>query len=487
VKGLFLSPGPRPSGGAAPLRPALGLELIGPASDAFRVSRPAPRRTALQCEQLEVRIVPAAVVTWTDAHNTHLFSDPSNWSPNHVPTASEIVQFDFNKSNDPCTVDSVDSSVTVAGLTFINGYSNTVTIASDKALIVQGLPGGITDWTNGGTRVQFQMGNNASEIDLGNGGTFQAFRILGPQVGGQPTHGGKLFLDEGTFTDTHAAVTSYADVEIGDGATFNLNTDNATGFLLAADAKMTVDSGGTLALGDSNGKRPLTASTLNSVVENFGTVSWVWVSGASNTIINVALLNHGAVTIDDDTGGAVGLEFASPSPTTDNFAVKMDGGSLTLKHGGELIVDYGYKQTGGDFQTDNSNCYLYLDNNNRVAELDGGTLSMGDPSHFERLYIETHGNFTDVVKLHGVSLEMKIKGDDSLSLDQLWCPDATLDINLNSTLVVTNTLGGAVQSGKSWAIIFAQSLPDDFALGSKHLPAGILLSGPSGNWYYLDS
>jgi hypothetical protein len=271
-------------------------------------------------------------------------------------------------------------------------------------------------------------------------------------------------LGHGTFNDPAASVNSWADVEIGNGATLNLNSNNGTGFLLRQGAKMTVDTGGTLALNDSNGNPIVAAVSTNSYIENSGTVSWTYFNGAANTMVDVALLNHGTVTIDS-VDAAFGLEFVEPSPTTDNYAVKMDGGSLTLKRKAQMTVDYGYEQTGGNFRTDNTNCALYLNGSNRVAEFDGGTLMIGDNTHTQYLYIEgSTGATTDTVNLKGVHLYMKVRGDTTNDCDELYCQNGTVNIDPSSSwLFVTNTLGGAVQAGKVWDIIFGGSITGDFA------------------------
>jgi hypothetical protein len=472
VKELFRSLAPPPSGGAAPLRRALGFELLGPSSGAFRVGKPARLRPALECEHLEVRIVPAAAVNvYTDALHTNLLSTDGNWSLGHKPTGMEIAQFDKNfspSSNDPCTV---DITHTVGGLTFVNGYTGTVTINGAIDLQVQTTVGGVTDWTNGGTVVTFQMASLSSEIDLEAGGTFQAFTINGPGGGG----GGLLLLGNGAFTDTQAAVNTWADVKIGgDTATFILNTNNATSFVLRDGATMTVASGSTLALGDSNGKQLISATSINSYVANSGTVLWQWANGTANTKINVALLNYGTVSIDDQSGtgamGSVGLEFMSSSPTTGDDAVKMDGGSITLKNQGRMIVDAGYYQTGGTFTTNNptanTRSYLYLNNTHRVAEFDGGTVSMGG-AVYQALAIDTQdgGGATVTVNLHGAELDVTIKGDTSAIQNQLYCPNGTVDINNASKLVVTS--GVAVKAMKTWTIILANGIPNDFTDANK--------------------
>jgi hypothetical protein len=439
----------------------LGFDVLGPSGRECSVAALTPCRPAPECERLEIRIVPAVLVnTWTDVTQDHLFSDNLNWTLGRKPIATDIVQYDKNVSNDACTV---DVPAYVGGLQFINGYSSYVTIGNNNILQVQPVAGGVTDWTNGGTTVKFQMGNAASTIELDAGGTFMYFRVQGPLVGGQPTPGGKLDLGNGTFTDPTAIVTCWADVEIGYGAVFNLNTNNFLGFDVTDGAKLTVDSGGTLALGDSDGGAVLGSDT-NGYIENSGTITWTLNSGTHNTRVGAPLLNHGTLTIDSN-GGNVGLEFGGQSTFTSGYAVKMDSGSLTLKRHGQITVTSGYYQTGGSFLTDNSSSVaLYLNNANRVAEFDGGLIMLADSTHFQNFYIQgSNGTTTDTVNLKGVHLWMKVRGNFSNDNDLLACQNGTVNIDpVASWLFVSNTLGGAVQAGKFWDIISAANITGDF-------------------------
>jgi hypothetical protein len=169
----------------------------------------------------------------------------------------------------------------------------------------------------------------------------------------------------------------------------------------------------------------------------------------------------------------------------------MDGGSITLKNLTTMVVDAGYKQTGGAFTTDGSSlCDLYLNVGNRVAEFDGGTLSPGGTG-FGGLKIDTQdgGGTTDKVNLHGVELDVNIKGNDRTMKSQLYCPNGTVDIGMTSKLVVKAV--GAVQKNLTWYVILAKSIPNDFAMANKDFTAatGVTSSGPSadGTSYKLGS
>ena len=87
---------PRQSAGSSALKRAcLQVEsLVGECMSGFCPRKPAASaRAALVCEQLEVRVVPAATCTWLGTGGNFLASNPANWVGGVAPVAGDSILF----------------------------------------------------------------------------------------------------------------------------------------------------------------------------------------------------------------------------------------------------------------------------------------------------------------------------------------------------------------------------------------------------------
>ena len=94
------------AGSSALKRACLQVEsLVGECMAGFCPRKPAaPTRAALVCEQLEVRVVPAATCTWLGTGGNFLASNPANWVGGVAPVAGDSILFPTTSSA-PCIID----------------------------------------------------------------------------------------------------------------------------------------------------------------------------------------------------------------------------------------------------------------------------------------------------------------------------------------------------------------------------------------------
>jgi hypothetical protein len=425
---------------ATPLRTALGFELIGSSSGAYRVSRPAPLRPALECEFLEVRIVPAGGTVadlWTDAAGTGVYGTAGNWvntalaTDHHVPLATDDILFDptaAGGTNDSCTT---GFDRTVNNMTVQHTYVGTFVVSGGATLTVNGT----ANLTNGNNKFEIDFGDNNSAVKLAGGGSAHILYLNG----GAPVRG-QFRVTGGTFSMDDPYGYCWTNVYVDNGGTMSLGAafdrnNNTHGFALNLGASLTVATGGTLMLFNSWGKDLIwgyvdSSSGACGKLENSGTVKAK--GGVNTTVLNIPVLNHGSFTTYG--GNTVEFKKAGLNSVTDGYAFKQDGGTFYLTTASSAVFDAGYKQTGGDFNVDASTCVVELDTGNRIADFEGGTITFGGPLYSYGLLWFKSGDGGCTVNFHGVGITQHFDAaGDGNACDRIWVTSGQLDIDANAT------------------------------------------------------
>jgi fibronectin-binding autotransporter adhesin len=123
-------------------------DLLAEAADAvrnfcFRGGAAGAKRPSVQLsvEDLEERWCPAQI-TWTNMDGNGLWSDKANWSTQTIPGSLDNVVYDGKVSNANSTVDQNYLGTQVAGITFQDNYSGTLTLSHSMQVNAYSQAGG---------------------------------------------------------------------------------------------------------------------------------------------------------------------------------------------------------------------------------------------------------------------------------------------------------------------------------------------------------
>jgi len=393
--------------------------------------RPQPRRSHLQVEHLEDRLVPSTY-TWLGT-NSGSWNDLGNWQTTASVTpnsTSDEVFFDGSKTvahalDLGATND--DGAKTVGRIGTVNnwgsGNNQTVTLGLNSSLTVDGVTKGRSAWSSGNLAIYGSATTLAflsSGIDLfggtisadGQGGTDSCGRI---RVGG----GANMVCGE-NFTSLHVIVWVGKDAD-GNDSTGSM-TVGGTGQNMYIGKNVDVYLINISANGTLNMDQTANCDTAGSLTGS---------GPNARNVVNSGMVERGAGTTDDVTIGCGGLSNT--------------GGTLWLPAGTKMtIIDDNFNNTTPFYQSSGK---VQLDPSSHLtvsgtASFDGGDLGTTQSAT---------GNATATFEVTSGSLVFDSSGNIILGTDDAVTRYSTLVVDGNFTMsngTLKVTINGATSESK---------------------------------------
>jgi adhesin HecA-like repeat protein len=321
-------------------------------------------------------------VYWTDGDHTGLWEDPLNWSTGAVPTPIQDVYFSGGgtpySSQDSCTdlgASASGSSLTLAGLHLVNGYSGTVTVVVPLTVGTLEETTGILDQpaTTLGSNISVTTallwtgGTLNSTTNLANvtitGATTQA--LIAPGGGGTVYCGSNISIENGANTMMKAGTIEFTNnnIQFYIGALSNVIADPGTNqtvsltdiygptVWLRSDGNMTLNSGGILNAGKMTnaGSFTIKAGTIASFRGVDGDGDAYRQTGGGTYIYGESMLATGlqkSVAIEGGTlatisDGPPGFGMGDCTVNISTQDLDVSGGDIYINFGASAHVSFG--------------------------------------------------------------------------------------------------------------------------------------------------
>lgn len=293
-----------------------------------------PRRTILKLECLEERWTPATL-DWYGAAganwnlNTNWRDEATNMAPANPPAAADTVVFKGNTAISQNTNCTIDVSPTVTNFTVQSGYTQTITIATGKAVTIS-------------SALTFDGGTNAT---IAGGGAAQAV----------VTVSGNLIWTAGTFNNLAVTASGTASIISGTGAksvttTALTNAGTMTwssGDIPTAGTTPTITNKGTFQMQSAGTLGTAGVGTFTNTNSGMtqGTINKL---GTETSTVAIPFKNLGALVIQAGTAKFTDTQQQGESDgkTTPTPLTQMNGGSLNTGTNTYVVFDGVFEGTG---------------------------------------------------------------------------------------------------------------------------------------------
>ena len=455
-------------------------------------SRQTKRYTALQVQQLDDRIVPAApTTTWAPAGVDDLWSNAANWT-NGLPDATKVAV--FSGMTDGCIFDNTVQAVnqTVLGLQSENGFTGTLqmtggfglTVLASRTdlttgfqwgsgtisqsslqdvLIIAGGGGANNQWSGGTICNPIAQSNlyinGASTLQItGNAQALGDNIIIGQDGGG----GSVLeFLNQArTLSVTNNASIQVSAIAVrGDERTGPYSAPVSYGQPAQSPNRLLFDTD-TTQIGMAH--KGLSRDNTSSFIDNFGTITR---SNLGTLQIDLPIRNEANSPALLDVQSNLWISGRAPNGTA-NVAVDQEGGTTRLGTSATLtcrgfVLNNGVLQSAGPLV----GATIAADDSYRgtLLTVNGGTVSM--PSISARLTVNGDMLWT------GGTLDAWIDGSHELQQSRLMVAgQLTMPANSQATLHVDVT--GELLADLGWSPIYYGGHTGSFTLDAPSLMAG---------------
>jgi hypothetical protein len=369
------------------------------------------------------------------------FSDKYDWFGQQVPGPFDTAVFDGHATPTSNLMCFVDTSQTIGGLVFMDGYSSTLEIGAGNTLSAAGSDlTNLDPVTNTNTPANMAFDQNTSTLSLreGSNNNWVNFNLVGQNGQVQLAAGGTLNLQFNRTSRTNASFVI--------GGTFNVAPGNALApAQFRNNAGITISAGGVMNL--SQRGQVLNDVGDGGIITNSGTVG---ITAAQGTTITVSMrfLTHGTVNVGG--GGIVAFDSGQFLPNGGGFL--MDNGTLNLSQGVTLSQDStGYVQTGGTLSVmDKTLCHLSSQSPNNPGLINGGVVQFTSGTGYGTLELDGDWNW------NGGTLTVRINGPQGQS-GQIANSDQIIvagDLTIAATGPTLNVLvQGQLAQGQTWNII----------------------------------